>query len=73
MKGRHKIIAALLAIFLGGLGIHKFYLGHWGWGIAYILFAWTFIPALAGFIECILLLLMSEEKFGRKYSANNAE
>jgi len=28
--GKSKIVAALLGIFLGGLGIHKFYLGQIG-------------------------------------------
>ena len=69
MNGRHKIVAALLALFLGGLGIHKFYLGKWGWGITYLIFSWTFIPYLAAFIECILLLLMAEEKFEEKFNS----
>lgn len=32
MKSR--ILAAVLAIFLGGLGIHKFYMGKIGWGLS---------------------------------------
>ncbi len=35
---KNKLVAALLALFLGGLGIHKFYLGRTGWGIIYLLF-----------------------------------
>ncbi|MBD5026854.1 NINE protein, partial [Xanthomonas citri pv. citri] len=34
---KNKIVAALLAFFFGGLGIHKFYLGRVGQGILYIL------------------------------------
>ncbi|HIE44503.1 MAG TPA: TM2 domain-containing protein [Candidatus Omnitrophica bacterium] len=30
-------VAYLLWLFLGGIGIHKFYLGKTGWGIAYLL------------------------------------
>ena len=30
-------VAYVLWFFLGGLGIHKFYLGRTGWGIAYLL------------------------------------
>ena len=66
-NGRSKLAAALFAFFLGGLGIHKFYLGRIGWGIAYILFCWTGIPALMGIIEGILLLVMRNEDFNRKY------
>ncbi len=39
-NGRTKLAAALFALFLGGLGIHKFYLGQIGWGIVYLL--WVF-------------------------------
>jgi TM2 domain-containing membrane protein YozV len=40
----------LLAIFLGGLGIHRFYLNDLT-GIVYIMFCWTFVPAIVGLIE----------------------
>lgn len=65
---KSKITAALLAFFLGGLGIHKFYLGQTGMGIVYLLFFWTGIPALVAFVEAILLLVMSDDEFNRKYS-----
>lgn len=48
---KNKIAAGLFGIFLGGLGIHKFYLGQIGWGIVYILFCWTYIPGIVGLIE----------------------
>jgi TM2 domain-containing membrane protein YozV/ribosomal protein L40E len=66
-SGRSKIAAGLFAIFLGGIGIHKFYLGRVGQGILYLLFFWTFIPAIIGFIEGIVYLSMSEQSFQRKY------
>lgn len=65
---KNKTVAALLAIFLGGIGIHKFYLGQVGWGILYILFAWTWIPMIVGFIEGLIYLTMSEKDFEAKYS-----
>lgn len=64
---KNKTVAALLAIFLGGLGIHKFYLQKTGMGIIYLLFCWTFIPAVIGFIEGIILLVMDEKNFIQKY------
>lgn len=64
---RNRIIAALLAVFLGGFGAHKFYLGQIGWGFLYLIFCWTFIPSLVGFIEFIIYLIMSDEAFARKY------
>ena len=66
-NGKSKLAAALFAIFLGGLGIHKFYLGKVGQGILYLIFCWTFIPAIVGFIEGILFLVMSDQDFNRKY------
>ncbi|MEE9323331.1 MAG: TM2 domain-containing protein [Candidatus Aenigmarchaeota archaeon] len=64
---RDRMAAALLAIFLGGFGIHKFYLGKTGMGILYLLFCWTFIPAIVGFIEGIIYLTKSDAQFTEQY------
>lgn len=66
-NGKSRITAALLAFFLGGLGIHKFYLGQIGWGIVYLLFCWTLIPGVVAFIEFILLLVMDDDTFNRRF------
>ena len=63
----NKLAAALLALFLGGFGIHKFYLGNSKSGIWYLLFCWTGIPEIIGFIEGIQYLIMSEEEFAMKF------
>lgn len=59
--------AILLALFLGGLGFHKFYLGRVGWGVLYLIFCWTFIPGIVAFIEAIAYAVMGEESFHAKY------
>lgn len=64
---RSKSSAALLAMFFGGIGVHKFYLGRGGMGVVYLLFCWTFIPAIVAFIEALILFGMSEDDFARKY------
>lgn len=64
---KNKIIAAIFAILLGGIGIHKFYLGRVGAGIVYILFCWTGIPSLIGLFEGIAYLLMTDIAFKAKY------
>ena len=64
---KNRIAAALLAFFLGGFGVHKFYLGKIGQGFLYLIFCWTFIPALIAFVEFILYLCSSDEDFARKY------
>ncbi len=55
---KSKLAAGLLGIFVGGLGVHRFYLGYTGIGIAQIFVTLlTFgIGALWGFIEGILIL-----------------
>lgn len=66
---KNKTTAGLLALFLGGIGIHKFYLGRGGQGILYLIFFWTFIPAFIAFIEAIILFTMSDADFNLKYNA----
>ena len=66
-QNKNKTTAALFALFLGGVGVHKFYLGNTGIGVLYLLFSWTLIPAIIGIIEGIILFSMSEEKFNEKY------
>ena len=63
---KSKLVAGLLGIFLGGLGIHKFYMGKVGMGISYLLFCWTGIPAIIGFIEGIIYLCSNDENFQLK-------
>jgi TM2 domain-containing membrane protein YozV len=66
---KSRAAAALLAIFLGGLGAHKFYLGKPLMGILYLLFCWTMIPAIIGLIEGIIYLTKSDEEFAAQYGA----
>lgn len=65
---KNKTVAAVLAIFVGGLGVHKFYLGRTFQGIVYLLFCWTCIPAIVALIEGILFLMSSESEFNQKYN-----
>lgn len=69
-NGKNKIVAALLAFFFGGFGVHKFYLGQIGQGVLFLLFFWTIIPFIIAFIESILYLVMSDQEFARKYGGN---
>lgn len=64
---KSKVAAGILAIFLGGIGVHKFYMGKIGMGILYILFCWTGIPACVGFIEGIIYLCSNDENFQLKH------
>lgn len=64
---KNKIVAGILALLLGGIGVHKFYLGQIGMGVLCILFCWTGIPALIAFIEGIIILCSNTENFELKY------
>lgn len=64
---KSKVIAGVLALLLGGIGVHKFYLGKTGMGVLYLLFSWTLIPGFVSFIEGIILLCSSDENFEIKY------
>jgi TM2 domain-containing membrane protein YozV len=67
--GEHnKYVASALAFFFGWFGVHKFYLGQIGLGVVYLLFCWTFIPAIIAFIEAIIYLAMSDESFNQKFN-----
>lgn len=60
----NKIVYLILAFFLGGIGIHKFYAGKIGTGILFLLFCWTGIPALIAFIEFILAIFKKADANG---------
>ena len=66
---KDKTVAALLAIFLGDFGIHKFYLGQTGRGILYLVFCWTMIPGFIGFVEGIIYLAQTPESWNAKYNS----
>ena len=67
MKSRSTAI--LLAIFLGGIGIHKFYLNKPGVGLMYLMFCWTFIPGIIAVFDILSLLLTDDYHFNRLYNA----
>ncbi|MHA1796139.1 MAG: NINE protein [Promethearchaeota archaeon] len=64
---KDRIVAALLAIFLGGFGVHKFYLGNITMGIIYLILSFTGIPEIIGFIEGIIYLTKNDEEFYRDH------
>jgi TM2 domain-containing membrane protein YozV len=69
---RNKYIAAAIAFFFGPLGIHRFYLGRTGSGIAMVLLSCTiiglFITVPWGFIDMVRYLVMSDREFADRYA-----
>lgn len=73
LGGDKKILAGILAIVLGGLGIHKFVLGYTTEGVIMLLISvlscgiLAVIPSVIGIIEGIMYLTKSDEDFVRTY------
>lgn len=69
---RNKYIAALIAFFIGWLGIHRFYLGRTGSGIAMVILSCTivglFLTLPWAFIDMIRYLMMSDREFAERYA-----
>ncbi len=66
MKSR--TTAALLAFFLGGLGVHQFYLGNTKKGFVYLLFFWTLIPAFMAIVDFTMILSTNRSVFDIMYN-----
>lgn len=68
---RNKFIAALIAFVIGPIGIHRFYLGRTGSGIAMLLLSCTVIGLLLtvpwALVDMIRYLVMSEAEFASRY------
>lgn len=64
-----KVLAGLLGIFLGGLGVHKFVLGYTQEGIIQLVFTFFTcgVGQIIGVIEGIIYLTKSDEEFYQTY------
>ncbi len=67
-----KVIAGVLAIVIGSLGIHKFILGYTKEGIIQIIITLVTcgLGGLIGLIEGIIYLTKSDEEFMQTYQVN---
>ena len=69
---RNRLIAALIAFLLGPLGIHRFYLGRMGSGIAMLILTCTviglFLTVPWAIIDMIRYLVMSDREFAERYA-----
>jgi TM2 domain-containing membrane protein YozV len=64
-----RIVAILLCLFLGGLGIHQFYLNKNNKGLWYFFFCWTLIPVLLAVYDLGCLFILTDEEFNKKYNS----
>ena len=67
-----KVLAGLMGILFGGLGVHKFVLGYTQEGIIQLVISVVTcgIGSIIGFIEGIIYLTKSDEEFYNTYQAN---
>lgn len=65
-NSKSKVTAGFLAFFLGGFGVHRFYLGQW-WGIFYLIFWGSLIPSIISLIEAFVFWFTSSERWNHKY------
>lgn len=72
---KNRFLAAVLALFCGFLGVHKLYLGKKKTFVAYLIFFFVCagigisapLPILLGFFDSLMLFIMSNQTFERKY------
>ena len=73
MGGDKKIVAGILAILVGSLGIHKFILGYTTEGVIMLLVSvlscgiLAIVMTIIGIIEGVMYLTKSDEEFVRTY------
>lgn len=60
--------AGLWCSFLGAFGAHRFYLGKTVSGVIYLLFFWTYIPALISSVELLLIAFSGQQTWAAKYN-----
>jgi hypothetical protein len=54
-SGRSQLVAFLLCFFFGYLGVHRFYLGYYGWGILFLFTGGLFL--FGWLVDTILLII----------------
>lgn len=78
-RGKQKVVAGVLGILLGALGIHHFYLGSTMAGVVLLAMSLvscgllSAISGIIGLVEGIMLLIMPDDEFDRRYNQRTPE
>lgn len=55
----------MLCLFLGGVGIHKFYAGKWFQGLLYLAFCWTGVPVVLSVFDLLGAIFKRADRYGQ--------
>jgi len=78
-RGKDKMIAGILGILLGSLGIHHFYLGSTMAGVILLLVSLlscgilAAISGICALVEGVMLLVMPDDEFNARYNQRAPE
>lgn len=67
LNGQNKMVLAVVALLLGGFGIHNFMLGETKKGVVKLLLCWTGISSIIAIIDAIKLFTDKYEVNADKY------
>lgn len=77
LEETYLLFAVILALVLGGLGVHRFYIGftshvdrrfNYTCGVLMLLFSVTLIPSVISMIEAVVFIF-TKDSFNRKYNS----
>ena len=60
-----KGIYIMLCLFVGGVGIHKFYAGKWVQGLLYLAFCWTGVPVFLALFDLLVGMFKKSDSNGQ--------
>ncbi len=66
-KPINKSVLLFLTFFFGGFGAHKFYVKKYWQGLFYLLFCFTYVPAIIALVEFVIYASTSAEKLQEEY------
>jgi TM2 domain-containing membrane protein YozV len=70
-RGKNKVVAGILGILLGWLGVHHFYLGSTMAGVILLIVSVVTcgsIGSIIGIVEGVMLLIMPDAEFDARYN-----
>ena len=63
----NKNLYLILALFVGGIGIHKMAAGKWLMGFLYLAFSWTYIPVVLSLFDFLIGIFKPADTQGNIY------